>query len=145
KLEEKAENALHSEFTMVETAEERMFVIPPSRTRYLSEIAENNRDYDLKATLQAEVAQQLYGIYRTIGTVLQLKDIGCARHFLSKKGIDTESILTLAGAEEKKQFLSLLCREFETLKMNLDPHHWKTILDWENTVQRYKDPVYSFK
>ncbi|HUH47906.1 MAG TPA: cobalamin-dependent protein, partial [Arenibacter sp.] len=50
KLEEKTGNALHSQFAVAEISEERKFVIPPSRTRYLSEIAENNRDYDLRAT-----------------------------------------------------------------------------------------------
>src|SRR5690606_25588321 len=98
--------------------EERMFVIPPSRTRYLSEIAENNREYDRKAATQVEVAQQLYGIYKTISTVLQLKETDGCRPFLSKKGIDTDSILTRAGVDEKKEFLSLLCAEFEILKIN---------------------------
>jgi methylmalonyl-CoA mutase len=48
---------------------EKIFVIPPHRTRYLSEIAENNRKYDETALTQVEVAQKLYGIYKTIETV----------------------------------------------------------------------------
>ncbi|HLT51312.1 MAG TPA: methylmalonyl-CoA mutase family protein, partial [Arenibacter sp.] len=145
KLEERTGTDLRSQFVVAEGQAGRMFVIPPSRGRYLSEISENNRDYDLKATAQAELAQQLYGIYKTIGAVLQLKDTDKARQFLSGKGVDAESVLAFGAADDRKQFLSLLCSEFETLKMNLDPHHWKTILDWENTVQRYKDPIYSFK
>ena len=40
------------------------------RTRYLSEIAENNRAYDKTANEQVEVAQKLYGIYKTIESVV---------------------------------------------------------------------------
>ncbi len=42
------------------TAEEseKVFIIPPARTRYLSEIAESNRAYDKAATEQAAIAQQ---------------------------------------------------------------------------------------
>ncbi|HRI26754.1 MAG TPA: methylmalonyl-CoA mutase family protein, partial [Chitinophagales bacterium] len=38
---------------------EKIYVIPPARTRYLSEIAENNRRYDAWVNRQAEIAQQL--------------------------------------------------------------------------------------
>jgi methylmalonyl-CoA mutase len=36
---------------------EKIFVIPPHRTRYLSEIAESNRKYDVSAVSQEQVAQ----------------------------------------------------------------------------------------
>ena len=52
---------------------EKIFVIPPSRVRYLSEIAESNRGYDNKAATQKEVAKRLYGIYKTIETILKEK------------------------------------------------------------------------
>ena len=38
---------------------EKIFIIPPKRTRYLSEIAENNRKYDEIAAVQVEVAQKI--------------------------------------------------------------------------------------
>ncbi|MCA6410095.1 MAG: methylmalonyl-CoA mutase, partial [Cytophagales bacterium] len=41
---------------------EKIFVIPPHRTRYLSEISETNRKYDQWVNEQAEVAQNLYAI-----------------------------------------------------------------------------------
>ena len=49
---------------------EKIFVIPPSRTRYLSEIAESNRAYDNTACTQSDVAQKLYGVYQTINTLI---------------------------------------------------------------------------
>ncbi len=36
------------------------YIIPPSRVRYLSEIAENNRKYDQWADNQSEIAEKLY-------------------------------------------------------------------------------------
>ncbi len=46
KIVEKTEADLKSTFHISEEMSEKIFVIPPSRTRYLSEIAENNRAYD---------------------------------------------------------------------------------------------------
>ena len=41
---------------------EKMFIIPPSRVRYLSEIADNNRRYDREVERQREIASKVYGI-----------------------------------------------------------------------------------
>jgi methylmalonyl-CoA mutase len=41
---------------------EKVFVIPPNRTRYLSEITENNRKYDAWVNEQASIAQKLYSL-----------------------------------------------------------------------------------
>ena len=66
KIVEKTESDLTSNFTISDEMSEKIFVIPPARTRYLSEIAETNRAYDKTANEQVEVAQKLYGIYKTI-------------------------------------------------------------------------------
>jgi len=44
---------------------EKIYIIPPSRVRYLSEIAENNRSYDQNAIKQAEIASNAYAITKT--------------------------------------------------------------------------------
>ena len=44
-------------------------IIPPKRVRYLSEIAENNRSYNQWAKQQANIAQKLFGIHKTIQTI----------------------------------------------------------------------------
>ena len=41
---------------------EKIFIIPPARVRYLSEIAENNRSYDRQMIKQAEIAEKLYNL-----------------------------------------------------------------------------------
>ena len=69
KLAEKTKTDLRSTFEITREMSEKIFVIPPSRTRYLSEIAESNRKYDETVFSQVEVAQKLYGIYKTIEIV----------------------------------------------------------------------------
>ncbi len=41
---------------------EKIFIIPPSRVRYLSEIAESNRAYDRHMSKQADVAEMVYNL-----------------------------------------------------------------------------------
>jgi methylmalonyl-CoA mutase len=45
---------------------EKIYIIPPKRVRYLSEIAENNRRYDEWVKKQANVAQKLYSIKQVL-------------------------------------------------------------------------------
>lgn len=128
---------LKSNFEITREMSEKIYVIPPNRTRYLSEIAENNRKYDETTLSQVEVAQKLYGIFKTIETVLEQKPV------FNKSGID-ESLFPQENAE-KMTFLGLLVKEFDRVKMNLDPYHWEMILTWNNKLLKYKNPVYAFK
>lgn len=136
KIVEKTGIDLHSTFAITREMSEKIFVIPPHRTRYLSEIAENNRKYDETALSQVDVAQKLYGIFKTIETVSGRVPK------LDKSGIVEES---LNHSPEKQEFLSLLTKEFDRVKMNLDPYNWEIILTWDEKVNKYKNPVYSFK
>ena len=63
---------------------------------------------------------------------------------LTKFGIE-EDRLRRATNDENQDFLTLLLAEFERVKMNLDPYYWEIILSWKDKIQRYKDPVYTFK
>lgn len=106
---------LNSTFQITDEMSEKVFVIPPNRTRYLSEIAENNRAYDKWANEQAETADKLYSIHRTIETV--------------------------GDADLKK----VLEAEFDRVKLDLDPRNWLIIEGWPKQAQRYKDEFYIFK
>ena len=68
-LVEKTRADLKSSFEITKEMSEKIFVIPPARTRYLSEIAENNRAYDQRADAQVNIAQTLYGIFKTMESV----------------------------------------------------------------------------
>ncbi|NGX83763.1 methylmalonyl-CoA mutase family protein [Aequorivita sp. KMM 9714] len=135
-ISEKTEGDLKSDFQVPEEMDEKVFVIPPSRTRYLSEIAENNRAYDKKASEQSEVAQKLYGIYKAI------ESISGKAPELDKAGIVSEFI---NDSEANKDLLKLLLAEFDREKLNLDPYNWEVITGWDEKVNKYKNPIYSFK
>lgn len=137
KIVEKTDADLKTNFTITKEMSEKIYVIPPNRTRYLSEIAENNRKYDEKMVTQKEVAQKLYGIYKTLHSVLGKTPM------IDKSGIAEESITGID--DETKLFVELLIKEFDKVKMDLDPYNWEVILHWEEKVNKYKNPVYSFK
>ncbi|WP_026914412.1 methylmalonyl-CoA mutase family protein [Christiangramia portivictoriae] len=145
-VEKKTNSGLSSTFEISEEMSEKIFVIPPKRTRYLSEIAENNRGYDETAATQTEVAQRLYGIYKTIETVANIKtEFGKDQtKYLDKNGIDQDAIKEVSE-EGQAEFLSLLFAEFDKIKMDLDPYNWEMILAWNEKVNKYTEPVYSFK
>jgi isobutyryl-CoA mutase len=132
---EKTGTDLKSTFQITREMSEKIFVIPPHRTRYLSEIAENNRKYDETVLTQVEVAQKLYGIYKTIESVAE------KTAQIDKSGIDVNSL----NNNDDKDFLNLLVKEFDRVKMKLDPFNWEIILTWNEKVNKYKNPVYSFK
>jgi methylmalonyl-CoA mutase len=137
KLVEKTEADLHSKMEITTAMSEKIFVIPPARVRYLSEIAENNRSYDDKVDEQVLVAQKLYGIHQTIASITN------GSVALTKTGLDSDEILS--QVKEDEEFVKLLLAQFEKVKMNLNPYNWEIILNWQEKVQKYKDPIYSFK
>ena len=64
KVVEKTGTELKSNFQITREMSEKIFVIPPHRTRYLSEISETNRKYDQWVNKQADIAQNLYALHR---------------------------------------------------------------------------------
>ena len=149
KLVEKTGADLKSSFEITPKMSEKIFVIPPARVRYLSEIAESNRAYNKKVNSQVEVAQKLYGIYQTILSITEsnqtVKTFKPAKSFLTKTGIDSDAILALESIQNDIEFIQLLFQQFEKVKLNLNPYNWEVILNWPAKVQRYKQPIYTFK
>jgi methylmalonyl-CoA mutase len=131
---EKTNANLNSTFKITNEMSEKIFVIPPHRTRYLSEIAENNRKYDQTVDVQVKVAQTLFGIHQTIESVVNQKVA------LSKNGLELSE-----SQFENYEFFKLLLGEFDRVKMKLDPFNWEVIYTWSEKVNKYKNPVYSFK
>ena len=121
KLVEKTGAGLESKFEITREMSEKIFVIPPKRTRYLSEISENNRSYDQWAASQAKVADKLYGIHRSIETVEE------------------------SEAGDKDALIKGLKDTYQRIELDLDPHNRQIIESWEEKRKKYTDPVYSFK
>ncbi|NAY90312.1 methylmalonyl-CoA mutase [Muricauda sp. JGD-17] len=144
-LAAKAGPALRSKFEVRNEMSEKIFVIPPARTRYLSEIAETNRAYDDKVEQQAKIAQRLYGIFLTITSFFDENAENAENRFLDKSGLNESAIFSLVKEEQDKTLCSLLIKEFDKVKMDLDPHNWESILQWREKINRYKSEIYTFK
>ena len=142
KLVNKTASDLKSTYKISEELSEKIFVIPPSRVRYLSEISENNRNYDAKVLVQVEIAQKLYGIYKTITSILNVND---SFVHLEKNGLNEKVLISDSHSKTTNDLLELLIKEFDRIKMDFDPHNWGIILGWNDKVKRYKEPLYSFK
>ena len=115
---------------------EKIFVIPPARTRYLSEIAQAIRQYDESAQSQAEVAQSLYGLFKAI------EHLSSTPVRLTEDGLEIQS---LTKESKERALIDQLISQFKTLKMNLDPHLWQQILQWKGIKAKYLGPKYDFQ
>ncbi len=112
---------LDSGFKITHEMSEKIYVIPPERTRYLSEISESNRAYDQIVNEQVTVADKLYGYNRTI---LSLQ----------------ESTL-----EDKDRLIKGIQEAFEKEKLNFDPKNWELLQNWDAKKASYKAPEFIFK
>lgn len=121
KIKEKTGAPLDSTFQITKEMSEKIFVIPPDRTRYLTEISENNRGFDKWVNKQVEVADKLYGIQKTIET------------------------LSSGNLEDKDRLIKGLQETFDTLKRDLDPHNWTIIESWRDKKSKYSASEFIFK
>ena len=124
---------------------EKIFIIPPARTRYLSEISESSRNYDKRVQHQAEVAQRLYGIFLTLLGQLDISPETAAKAFLTTTGLNKEVLKGGESASRESDFVKALIEAFDKLLKDLDPHNWQTIIAWQEKVERYKASTYNFE
>jgi methylmalonyl-CoA mutase len=146
-LKAKAGAKLDSSFEVAGDEPEKRFIIPPARTRYLSEISEGNRGYDQQAAEQARTAQTLYGLYTSLSAIIGQRSNDSQSSgwpYLTEKGLD-ENALVQDAPEEKRSLVKSLIGEFNEHKLHLDPRHWQTLFRWKSEAQRYKEPTYAFK
>lgn len=121
KLVEKTGAHLKSTFEITDEMSEKIFVIPPDRTRYLSEISENNRGYDKWVDDQVAVADCLYGLNISMETLKQ------------------------SNVEDKDRLIKGLQEAFEKEKLNFDPKNWELLQNWEDKRKKYKELEFNFK
>ena len=120
-VKEKTGTDLHSDFHITDEMSEKIFIIPPSRVRYLSEISENNRKYDKWAHSQSAVAQKLFSIHMTIDT------------------------LKAADIEDKDRLIKTLQEVYAKTELDLDPKNKVLLENWEAKKQQYMGEYYTFK
>ncbi len=112
---------LKSDYLVSEELSEKIYIIPPNRTRYLSEIAENNRSYDEWVREQCDIAQHLYALDLTIHSI---KD---------------------ESGQNNTDILSALEVRFEDLKLKLDGRNLKMLQEFPEKAELYRQDFYEFK
>lgn len=115
---------------------EKITIIPSSRTRYLAEIAETIRGYNRWSEEQAGVAQQLYAISRTIETI---KNSNSEDRFA--EGEETSSGRTC----NKTGMMLELNLLFERVSKQLDPHNFDLVKGWKMKVRSYQEDQYTYR
>jgi methylmalonyl-CoA mutase len=139
KLAEKTGADLKSNYSVTDEMSEKIYIIPPQRTRYLAEIAENNRSYDKWVNDQKEIAQTLYGIAKTLKSIT-------GNALKESENLDTlfDDALKTTKADQKP-FIKLLLAEYDRVKLGLDGHNKKILEDWHAKAQQYKNEFFIFK
>ena len=115
-LAEKELGEFNSSFKISDKLSEKTVVIPSKRVRYLSEIAESNREYDKWVDNQKEIAQNLYSLEKTLNILTN-----CSKNLekeINEKIKDLRKIITLDN-------LSL-------------------IEEWKENIKKYKSKLYEY-
>ncbi len=112
----KTEADLTSSFSSSDEMSEKIFIIPPKRIRYLSEISETVRGYNEKVEAQKEIAQKLYSLEK--------------------------SAEVLKGQE---QVLEAIEKAKQELKLDMDPHNLKVLEEWPAKKENYQGEFYTYK
>jgi methylmalonyl-CoA mutase len=113
----KSKQIFNSSMAATEELSEKIYIIPPHRIRYLSEISETVRKYNQWSESQAQEMQKLYALKQTM------------QMMSAEKMENIDSIEKLAKIQEKK----------------IDPANLDLINNWSEKVLQYKNPNFIFK
>jgi len=114
------------EYHFAETAKVSQAVIPSNRTRYLSEISENNRNYDQLVKDQSGIATKLYQLQGALMTLQSSES----------KAPSTGGSLGEVEAALQKQI------DFYTDQ--LTPVSRKLIINWPEKIKEYQKDFYEY-
>jgi len=118
-LEEKTGSQFASQLQTSAEQSEKVYIIPPNRTRYLSEIAETNRAYDKRVSEQVAIAE-VAGSFATL-----------AKHYGATDSADTTA--------------QAFAKSVQTQLRRLDANAQALLENWDATLQNYRNPEYVYK
>ena len=124
KVEEKTDTTF-GEYHFSATAKVSQAIIPSNRTRYLSEISENNRNYDQLVKDQSAIATKLYQLHGAV-KILQQSD---AKASPPAGGGDLEGALQ---------------QQITFLTDQLTPVSRKLVTNWSEKVKEYQKDFYEY-
>lgn len=116
KINERTEANLKGEMEFDTGDSEKIYIIPPSRVRYLSEISESNRSYDSWVQKQSEYASQAYALKLSLEQFEADSDLGKA-----------------------------IQAKYDRVMEDMDGSCKRMLESWDETVARYKADEYVYK
>jgi len=119
KVKEKTGVDFEAKMTFTKQESEKIYIIPPDRTRYLAEIAESNQAYAEWVIEQSKIAQQLFQLHGTIELLENHQ----------------------ATAEEINPLKTL----YSDIEEKLDGDCKKLLRQWPDTVKQYKSDYFIYK
>ncbi|MBL7137708.1 MAG: methylmalonyl-CoA mutase family protein [Bacteroidales bacterium] len=127
-ITEKTGVTFSSRFQGKNEMEEKIFIIPPSRTRYMAEIAETIRDYNRWSEEQSEVAQRLYAIHKALETLRKTKDSSSPKESTGQKAAIRE-----------------LEKIYKKTRKELDPANQEILKQWPEKIRNLKKEAFVYK
>ncbi len=100
---------------------DKIYIIPPQRTRYLAEISETVKNYNQWTDEQGDIAQKLFGLHESIEILKQ-----------ENNPINVELIAKLEAI-------------YTELNESLDKNNHTILTGWQQKIKSYKDEFYLFK
>ncbi|HTL30384.1 MAG TPA: methylmalonyl-CoA mutase family protein, partial [Tepidisphaeraceae bacterium] len=110
-----------SGFEITPEMSEKVYIIPPNRTRYLSEISETCRSYDKWVDEQSSIAQKLYAVDKAVDAVRASK------------------------AADKDRLIKDLEATKSEIGRQLTAENIDIIDGWQAKIAKFKAPVYTFQ
>jgi len=126
-IREKTGVDFHSHFIGRDEMEEKIFIIPPSRVRYMAEIAETVRGYNQWTEEQSRIAQRMYAIHETLNTM--------------KEAFDKASA---AKSENRKATIHELEKINSETEKELDPANREILNQWPEKVRKLREGTFSY-
>jgi methylmalonyl-CoA mutase len=123
KIDEKTGTDFHSISSQTKQLSEKIYIIPPDRTRYLAEIVEANQAYSEWVAGQVEIAQRMYQLDGTIQLLETAK--------YAKEGME-------AGLVQLKELYS-------KLEEDLSGECKRLLKEWPETKRIYKQDQFVYK
>jgi methylmalonyl-CoA mutase len=142
KIAERTGAPLRSDFSITAKMSEKIHIIPPERTRYLAEIAENSDNYDAFVDAQVAIARRMFQLRGTID-MLRL-DVGKRALKIREPDAEDNVVRVKAYVEGEPEYLQDLIARYEELQQQLD-HEVRALLeDWGAMKKRYRADKYQF-
>ncbi len=120
-LDAKLNANLKSTFEITGEVSEKIYIIPPARIRYLSEISETIRNYAKWVKEQSSIAQTLFGIKKT------------------------KESLAASPIKDKESLSKELDKLYNHYEVSFDGKNKKIIENWDDKKKSYVDEFYIYK